>query len=191
LVGQWREQTVPSLPGGLECGNEGLNVLGVLGTEGFQIKNWRVKEKVCAQLSKWKWLLPQLLYRGRVLVANNLVASTLWHRLITLTPPRGLIGRPESHRGLFLVWPAPLYLPVAEGGQGLINIRSKIASFRLQTTRRLLYGCGSSWLDTAGLLLRRVGWLDYDTAFSATTDRLGSYWINTFLQFCTAGMTGF
>ncbi len=26
------------------------------------------------------WLLPQLFYRGRDLVANNLVASTLWHK---------------------------------------------------------------------------------------------------------------
>ena len=30
-------------------------------------------------------------YRGRVLVANNLVASTLWHRLIGLQLQSGLI----------------------------------------------------------------------------------------------------
>ena len=48
-------------------------------------------ERVSARLSKWKWLLPQLSYRGRVLIVNNLVASTLWHRLIALPPPRGLI----------------------------------------------------------------------------------------------------
>lgn len=29
LVGQWRDQTVPTLPGGLEWGKEGLKVLGV------------------------------------------------------------------------------------------------------------------------------------------------------------------
>ncbi len=53
LVGQWRDQAVPSLPGGLQWGEEGLKVLGVfLGTEGFQAKNWEgVKEKVCARLS--------------------------------------------------------------------------------------------------------------------------------------------
>ena len=39
LVGQWRSQAVPSLPGGLEWGKEGLKVLGLfLGTEGFQNK---------------------------------------------------------------------------------------------------------------------------------------------------------
>ena len=50
----------------------------ILGTEVFQRKNQEaVKEKMCSWLSKRKWLLLQLLYRGRLLVANNLVASTL------------------------------------------------------------------------------------------------------------------
>ncbi len=50
-----------------------------------------LEERVCTRLSRWKWLLPQLSYRGRVLVANNLVASTLWHKLCVLQPPTGLI----------------------------------------------------------------------------------------------------
>lgn len=42
LIGQWRDQAVPSLPGGLSWGKEGLNVLGVfLGSEGFQRKTGR------------------------------------------------------------------------------------------------------------------------------------------------------
>ena len=45
--------------------------------------------------------------------------------------------------------------------KGLINIRSKIASFRLQTAQRLLYNCGPSWFDTVHLL-RRAWQLDYD-----------------------------
>lgn len=62
LVGQWRNQAVPRLLGGLEWEREELKVLGVfLGTEGFQMMNWKgVQEKVCARLSKRKWLLPQL-----------------------------------------------------------------------------------------------------------------------------------
>lgn len=41
LLDQWRHQAVPSLPGALEWGKEGLKVMGVfLGTEGFQNKNW-------------------------------------------------------------------------------------------------------------------------------------------------------
>ena len=59
-----------TLPGGLEWGNEGLKVLGVfLGTGNFQRKTWvGSREKVCVRLSKWKWLLPQLSYKGRALV---------------------------------------------------------------------------------------------------------------------------
>ena len=161
---------MPSLPGGLEWGKEGLKVLGLfLGTEGFQNKNWEgVKEKVDARLSRWKWVLPQLSYRGRVLVANNLVDSTLWHRLIALTPPRGLMEDVQRvildffWSGRHWVRAAALYLPVAEGGQGLINIQAKIASFRLQTAQRLLYNCGPSWFDVARLLLKRAGRLGYD-----------------------------
>lgn len=45
-------------------------------------QNWeRVLGKVEAKLSKCKWLLAQLSYRGRVLIISNLVASSLWHRL--------------------------------------------------------------------------------------------------------------
>ncbi|KAJ3583122.1 hypothetical protein NHX12_034441 [Muraenolepis orangiensis] len=148
----WREQVVPSLPGGLQWETEGLKVLGVfLGTETFKAKNWeRAKEKVCARLSKWKLLLPQMSYRGRVLVANTLVASTLWHRLMALTPPRNLMEDIQQEIVDFSwscrhwVRAAAPYLPLAEGGQGLISIQSKIASFRLRTVSRLLYDCGPS-----------------------------------------------
>lgn len=123
---------------------------------------------MCARLSKWKWLLPQLSYRGRVLVANNLVASTLWHRLVTLTPPRDLIEDIQKDilnffwSGKHWIRSAVLHLPVAEGGQGLNDIQSKIASFRLRTAQRLLYDCCPSWCDTDRLLLRRTGQLGYD-----------------------------
>lgn len=61
-VGRWSERAVASLPSWLQCGNSGLKVLGdLLGNEGFQKQNWEgVMETVCAWLSKWKWLLPQL-----------------------------------------------------------------------------------------------------------------------------------
>ncbi|KAJ3590726.1 hypothetical protein NHX12_008675, partial [Muraenolepis orangiensis] len=169
LLGCWREQVVPSLPGGLQWETEGLKVLGVfLGTEAFKARNWEgAKEKVCARLSKWKWVLPQMSYRGRVLVANTLVASTLWHRLMALTPPRNLVSSIQQEivdffwSGRHWVRAAALYLPLAEGGQGLICIQSKIASFRLRTVSRLLYDCGPSWLNFGKLLLRSVGRFGY------------------------------
>lgn len=63
-------------------GSEGIKVLGgFIGNAQYQMKNWEgMLDKVSARLSKWEWQLPQLSYRGRVLVANNLAASTLWHR---------------------------------------------------------------------------------------------------------------
>lgn len=55
-------------------------------------KNWEgVKVKICVCSFKWKWLLPQLFYSGRVLVINNLIALTPWHRLNALTSLRGVI----------------------------------------------------------------------------------------------------
>ena len=61
-VGQWADKVMPKLQGNLSWGKQGMKVLGdFLGTDGFQKKNWEgVMERVCARLSKWKWLLPQL-----------------------------------------------------------------------------------------------------------------------------------
>lgn len=58
--------------------------------------------------------------------------------------------------------PAVLYLPLHEGGQGLIDIGCRIAAFRLQAAQRLLYGDDVSWADVACGLLRRGGWLGLD-----------------------------
>ncbi len=63
-----------------------------LGTNEYRKQNWEgLLEKVRARLSHWKWLLPQLSYRGRVLICNNLVASSLWHRMMILEPPEDLV----------------------------------------------------------------------------------------------------
>lgn len=146
-----------------------MKFLGVyLGNQDFEQQNWEgVVAKVCARLSKWRWLLPRLSYRGRVLVVNNLVASTLWHRLKVLSPPRSLVDDIQKQLIDFFwteqhwIQAAALYLPVEEGGQGLVDIRSKIMSFRLQTAQRLLYQCGLRWQETAEQLLRRVSHLGY------------------------------
>ncbi len=170
LVGQWADRQTPQLPGNLGWGRQGMKVLGVfLGTEEFQRKNWEgTMERVCARLSRWKWLLSQLSDRGRVLIVNNLVASALWHRLIVLSQPRGLIEEVQRATvdffwsGQHWLRSAVLYLPVHEGGQGLVDIASRIAAFRLQTAQKLLYGFGLPWMDTACLLLRRAGRLGLD-----------------------------
>ena len=91
-------------------------------------------EKVHARLSKWSWKLPRLFYRGRVLV----IASALWHKLTVLNPPGQLIHNVQKAlvsffwNGQHRLRAAVLYLPVQEGGQGLIDIRSRVAVLRPQ-----------------------------------------------------------
>lgn len=110
------------------------------------------------QASEWKnweglldevqgWLLAQLSCRGRTLIINNLVSSTLWHRLVCVKLPKGLLKEVQKSLLDFfwdvLHWlrQGVPYLPQEEeGGQGLIDITSRVAAFRLQSVLRLLYG---------------------------------------------------
>ena len=57
---------------------------------------------------------------------------------------------------------AILYLPVEEGGQGLIDLCSRVAAFRLQAVKRLLYTAELSWGPGALFFLRKVGNLGCD-----------------------------
>ena len=57
---------------------------------------------------------------------------------------------------------AALYLPVEEGEQGLVHVRSIVISFRLQTVQRLLYQCVLRCQETAEQLLQRVRQLGYN-----------------------------
>ena len=62
-----RSAGLPHLPGGLSWRRGGLKYLGVyLGDYQTVEKNWEgVVEKVEGRLAKWRWLLPQMSYRGR------------------------------------------------------------------------------------------------------------------------------
>lgn len=147
-----------------------MRVFGVfLGTEQVQKQNWEgMLDKVVAKLSKWRWLLPLMSFRGRVLVLNNLAASVLWHRLCVLEPPRGLLKELQKRlvdffwTGQHWTRAAVLHLPLQEGGQGLVDLQSRVTAFRLQTAKRLLYHPNLSWRGLAWTLLRRAGGLGYD-----------------------------
>ena len=67
--------------------------LGVyLGTVGYMDKNWEgMEEKIADLFQRWRWILPQLSYRGRVLVVNNLATLMLWHRSFVVDPPVSLL----------------------------------------------------------------------------------------------------
>lgn len=171
LLGQWEVCGPPALPGGLQWSRGGFKYLGVhLGNDISQIKNWEgVLEGVKARLGRWRWLLPQLCYRGRALIINNLVASTLWHRLVCLEPPQGLLEEVQKVMldffwdGLHWLRKGVLYLPREKGGQGVMDVSSRVSAFRLQSVQRLLYGPDSlSWRLLACALLRRAGALQLD-----------------------------
>ncbi len=56
-------------------------------------KTERMCENVEGRSERWKWLLPKMSFRGRALIINNLVASSLWHRLSVLEPPFGILDK--------------------------------------------------------------------------------------------------
>lgn len=107
-------------------------------------------------------------YRGRALVINNLVAAALWHKLTILPPPRGLLPNVQKvlvdtfWSGQHWLKAAVLYLPLQEGGQGLIDLESRVAAFRLQAVQRLLYHSDVCWRGPACCLLRYYGGLGLD-----------------------------
>lgn len=77
-------------------------------------------------------------YRGRVLVINNLVAFSLWHKIAFVYPPNEvLINIQRELVNFFWVitgdhwtFQSILFLPKEEGGQGVVNLASRKATMR-------------------------------------------------------------
>lgn len=191
MVGSWSGD-LPALPGGLIWKRGGLKYLGVyLGNENFIRKNWEgLIEKIKGRLEKWKWLLPQISYRGRILIINNLVASSLWHKLACVDPPNGLLVNIQRELVNFF-WDkyhwtpqSILFLPKEEGGQGLVNLACRRATYRLQYIQKLMMGPYSLvWRPLALSILRRVGNMEVDlTLFLMDHKRLTFNEIPSFYQ---------
>lgn len=170
LLGQWVEG-VPRLPDNLSWRKDGFKYLGVfLGNDVVMGRNWEgAVESVKGRLEKWKWLLSKMSYRGRVLIINNLVASSFWHRLACVDPPPDLLQKIQSVLGNFfwdgLHWvpQSVLFLPKDEGGQGLIHLQSRTAAFRLQFVKRLLTGpTYVAWRGLSCAILKMGGSLGLD-----------------------------
>ncbi len=156
------------LPGGLVWKRGGLKYLGVhLGDETFSSKNWDcLLEKVEGRLKKWKWILPKLSFKGRILIINNLVSSMLWHRLACTDPPANLLSRVQAVMVDFfwdrLHWvpQSVLFLPKEEGGHGFVHLASRGAAFRLQFIQRFLTGpVDLVWRPVARAILEWCGGL--------------------------------
>lgn len=100
-------------------------------------------------------------YRGRTLVINNLIASSLWHKLTCIDLPLHLLAEIQSILVDFfwdkLHWvpQSILFLPKEEGEQGLVHFQSRTAAFRLQFLQRLLSGSITlSWKVVACKILK-------------------------------------
>ena len=106
-------------------------------------------------------------YRGHTLIINNLMSSSLWHRLACVDPPRpNLLSRIQTVLVNFfwdkLHWilQAVLFLPKEEGGQGLIHLPSRGATFRLLFIQRMLFGPKDLvWRPLAHIVVQRFGGL--------------------------------
>ncbi|KAK3558073.1 hypothetical protein QTP86_007317 [Hemibagrus guttatus] len=108
-------------------------------------------------------------YRGRTLVINNLAASFLWHKLACVDPPPNLLASIQAllvdffWDGLHWIPQSVLHLPKEEGEQGLVQLASRTAAFRLQFLQRLLTGPKDLiWRPVAHGLLHKVGGLGLD-----------------------------
>ncbi len=170
LLGKWAHGK-PGIPEGLIWGKFGFKYLGVfLGDELTVQKNWEgVIEKVKGHLNKWKCLVPKMSYRGRILIINNLVASSLWHRFACVDPPVQLFTKIQAILVDFfwdkLHWVPQnvLFLPKEEGGHGLIHRQSRIATFRLQFVQKLLVGSvDHKWCAVAYEILHSLDSLGLD-----------------------------
>ncbi|KAI4902103.1 hypothetical protein NFI96_013182, partial [Prochilodus magdalenae] len=88
--------------------------------------------------------------------------------MMVLEPPGELIREIQRKMVAFFwsgqhwIRAAVLFLPVAEGGQGLVDIQSRVKAFRLQSVKRLLYQRDLPWTQLAGGILHRAGGLGYD-----------------------------
>ncbi|KAK3512946.1 hypothetical protein QTP70_031693, partial [Hemibagrus guttatus] len=181
LVGEWGGER-PTLPGGLVWKKDGFNYLGVyLGNNEFLNKNCEgTVEHVKGRLSRWKRPVPRMSFRGRTLVINNLAASFLWHKLACVDLPPNLLASIQAllvdffWDGLHWIPQSVLHLPKEEGGQGLVQLVSRTAAFRLQFLQRLLTGPKDLiWRPVAHGRLHKVGGLGLDqTLFLMDTKTL-------------------
>ncbi|KAK3516967.1 hypothetical protein QTP70_029111 [Hemibagrus guttatus] len=100
---------------------------------------------------------------------NNLAASSLWHKLACVDPPPNLLASIQAllvdffWDGLHWIPQSVLHLPKEEGGQGLVQLASRTAAFRLQFLQRPLTGPKDLiWRPVAHGLLHKVGRLGLD-----------------------------
>ena len=103
-------------------------------------------------------------YKGKTLVINGLLTSTLWYCATSLSIPSWAVTQIQQKIYRFfwsgktpLVNRDILALPLKEGGFNIARLNSKIQELRLNTLRRMLIGKEAHWKHFIAYLLRVSG----------------------------------
>ena len=122
--------------------------------------NWESKiEKINCIIAAWRHR--DLSYKGKALVINGLLASTLWYNATSIPIPTWAILQIEQSLYDFfwsykrhLTTKDILALPLKEGGFNIPRLQTKIQSLRLNTLRRLLSKEEAHWKHFTSYFLR-------------------------------------
>ena len=108
--------------------------------------NWDCKVKKITNIIN-AWIHRDLSYKGKTLVINDLLTSTLWYCATSLSISSWAVKQIEQGIYCFfwsgkkpLVNRDILALPLEEGGFNIVRLNSKIQALRLNTLRRIILG---------------------------------------------------
>ena len=123
-------------------------------------RNWEARiQKINNILEVWRHR--ELRFKGRALLINSLVTSTLWYNVTSLAVPSWAIQQIEEAIYRFfwnnkhpLVNRDILALPLKEGGFNIPRLETRIQAFRLNTLTRLLSDEEANWKHFTSHFLR-------------------------------------
>ena len=169
-VGCWTSRD--DKPLGFQWNNEGLLFLGVyLGNSvKYTNQNWlKCKEKLSKTLSRWTSLSKSLSFKGKVLVANQLAASKIFHQLAILSPPQRTLNELQDMLINFiwsgkrhLIKKQTLYQESDKGGLGLACLQARILTFRLSFLQRFLSLSSHSAYEMCSYNLKKYKHFGFD-----------------------------
>ena len=122
--------------------------------------NWNAKvQKIDNIIAAWRQR--DLSYKGKALIINSLLTSSLWYNVTSLAVPPWVIMHIERAVYNFfwsnkhpLVNREVLALPLKEGGFNIPRLETKVRAFRLNIIRRLLSGEDAHWKCFTSYFLR-------------------------------------
>ena len=145
-VGSWTRRS--DHPLGFRWDSEGLKFLGVhLGnTNNYNKQNWiDCKEKINKTFTKWKSLSFSLSYKGKIIIANQLASTKIYHCLAILNPPENIL-RELQEMMVDFVWSNKKHLLKKQvlfqrpdkGGLGLASLQARMLTYRFSFIQRFL-----------------------------------------------------